>query len=561
MAPRRSLSPPDGSARAGLLSSCALAVGLLAACHPPANGETSAETNEAAPSAPSSSGPAGAASAQPSGHGVEGEGQEGAAPTQPSDLVPAPSDGAGQVRATQPRAASAAVDEKAKQLEAWAAERKGHAQLAVFDLESRTWLVEHRADEPTNPASTQKLLTAAAALELLGSAHVFRTEVLGRIEGDGIERLVLRGGGAPDLESRDWLQVAHVLHERGVTRVGKIVVDQSRFAESWVPPAFEQQPEEWAAFRAPVSALALDRNTVALRVLPGKEGETARVWFEPPGLVANTGTITTGKARAGDRVTWSLSPTAGRAELGSRVGGSLGADSSEVRYSRRLDDPRLAPGLALRELLREGGVKVPDQVTLGGAEGLPRLMHLDSQPLGSLIRALGKDSDNFTAEMLAIALSQADERGRTDEPWSTQRGLAVMSKWLKEHGLDSTALVLKNGSGLFDANRLTAHVLVRLLDYMFDRPSNSAEYMAQLARGGRDGTLRSRFVRGPLAGRIRAKTGTLRDTSALAGYVMRADGRRPLAFAFLLGGAAGRQDEARKRIDETLERLVALAGP
>lgn len=478
-----------------------------------------------------------------------------------NEAVLAPSGTSPNSRPSESTQSSTESNAPAEALDAWAAKGKGHARVALFDLERGAWLVESRADEFENPASTQKILTAAATLDLLGPAHTFKTEIFGSVERGRASRLTIRGGGAPDLSTSDLWRLSRVLVEGGLSEVGAIFVDQSRFDENSVPPAFEQQPDEWAAFRAPVSALSLDRNTIELNVLPQAEGQPARSWFQPPGASSVRGRVQTGPPAAGDKVTWSLTATPGGAPLVSELGGTIASDLGRTKYARRLDDPRLVPGFALRELLAAQGVKVGSEVRLGANDGARRLVQLDSEPLGVLVRALGKESDNFTAETLLIALSQLEVGAPATTPWSTERGLAVLRRWLGERGLGAEGVVLRNGSGLFDANRLSPRVLARTLRFMWNRPGSNAEFVGQLAMGGQDGTLRARFAKGPLAGRVRAKTGTLRDVSALSGYVLRADGRAPLAFAVLLSGTAGRQDEARRRIDQTLAALVALAGP
>lgn len=443
----------------------------------------------------------------------------------------------------------------ARALDTWAQKGKGHARVALFDLASSTWLLEWNADEAENPASTQKLLTAAAALELLGPTSSFRTEVLGQLKQGRAERLVIRGGGAPDLTTADLWRLARVLVQSGLEEVGSLEVDQSRFDERFVPPAFEQQPHEWAAFRAPVSALAVERNTVTLHVLPTQAGAAARVWLEPPGAVVSQGTVQTGKKGSGDRVTWNLSAGEQPFHLVSEVGGSLEEGVGRRRYPRRLEDPRLVPGFAFHHILKEQGVKVGGTVQLAEAGSLPRLVHLDSAPLSQLVRALGKESDNFTAEMLLIALSQKDgEKGA----WSTERGLQVLRNWLEKRGLLTPEIQLKNGSGLFDANRLTPRLLTRVLTAMHERPELYADFLAHLAQGGRDGTLRNRFAQGKWSARVRAKTGTLRDVTALSGYLLRPAGQAPLAFTILLTGTSGRQAAARQKIDQMIERWGSL---
>ena len=75
------------------------------------------------------------------------------------------------------------------------------------------------------------------------------------------------------------------LKSLGVRRVdGDILVDQRSFDDNFIPPAFEQQPNEWAYFRAPVSAVPLDRNVLKMTARAQENGP-AIVTFEPPGLV------------------------------------------------------------------------------------------------------------------------------------------------------------------------------------------------------------------------------------------------------------------------------------
>src|SRR5690606_16421639 len=113
---------------------------------------------------------------------------------------------------------------------------------------------------------------------------------------------------------------------QGLLKVEAIVVDQSRFDDQYTPPAFEQQPKEWAPFRAPVSALALNENSISLNVVPTAPGEDARVWYDPPGIVVQEGRIETALGSV-DRVTWSLKVDQDPRRPTSLVGGSLGVQS------------------------------------------------------------------------------------------------------------------------------------------------------------------------------------------------------------------------------------------
>lgn len=465
-----------------------------------------------------------------------------------------------RANALQGDAAEDRVDAIQRELEAlavWAKKHGGVAAGLVVRTDSGRRLAAVDSSTLLNPASTQKLLTAAGALELLGPNYRFETKLHegGALEGGA--RLVLVGGGAPDLKTSDLWRLARLARQKGVDWVSEIVVDQGRFAPGFLPPAYEEQPDEWAAFRAPISALAIDRNTITLNVDPTKAGEEARVWFEPPGLTGRTGHVLTLPRGQGDRVSWSLVPSDGGLE--SKLGGGLAEDASRRRYPRRLDDPTLAPGQAFAALLAEMGVELKGSVN-AGRRGDERLLgSIFSEPIAVLLRELGKESDNFTAEMVAVALSARLAKGEArakESPWSTERGLEALRDWLIASGISTEGLILRNGSGLFGANLISPEVLVAVLRYMAERSSAEPEYTAQLAIGGLDGTLKKRFFGAPWAGRVRAKTGTLQKTNALAGYVFpEATGAR-LAFSFIVGGIAGRHTEARERMDRVVRAAV-----
>jgi D-alanyl-D-alanine carboxypeptidase/D-alanyl-D-alanine-endopeptidase (penicillin-binding protein 4) len=433
------------------------------------------------------------------------------------------------------------------------------------DLETDKWLLRSGASEPVNPASNAKLVTSACALELLGPDYSFATELFGSIDEKGhATTLVLRGNGAPDLTTPDLYRLMRVAIGQGLVSVDKIVVDQSRFSEQFVPPAFEQQPEEWAPFRAPISALALNGNSISLNVVATQASEPARVWYDPPGVVVEEGRVLTSDKGAGDRVSWTLSSKKNAAYPVSEVGGKLAEGLGRRRYARRMEDPRLAPGLAFSALLKEAGVKMTsDNVELGMRSQEPRIALWKSEPLAELVRAMGKDSDNFTAEMLFVALSQhrsEEEVASKKEvpPWSSARGAEVARGWLLKKGMKLDGIVIKNGSGLFDANRLSAELLTTLLASMEDNPRIVQEFISHLATGATDGTMKKRMRGSELGPRIRAKTGTLRSVDALSGYIQRPAGKSPAAFSLIVVGPKVSHSEVRAQVDKAVLKWAKL---
>jgi serine-type D-Ala-D-Ala carboxypeptidase/endopeptidase (penicillin-binding protein 4) len=419
--------------------------------------------------------------------------------------------------------------------------------VVLMEADSGTVLAQAGEHTVLNPASNAKLYTAAAALAMLKGTHRYSTTLSGTVKSGGVSNLVLRGHGDPSLRSRDLWALASELRAHGVRHVdGDILVEQKFFDEQTTPPAFEQQPNEWASFRAPVSAVALNGNTVTLLIRPTTPGQAAVSTFDPPGFVDVDGTVKTGDEGA-DNVILDLSPNGKR--LSAKLSGTVGGDAKLVRYTRRVDDPRLLAGYALKAILDEVGIKVSGEPKLGSASGTVIARH-ESEPLSTLLYALGKNSDNFYAEMVFKSLA-GETKGRPAK--SQEAGEAVMA-WLAKNDLGDTGVIIKNGSGLFDSNRVTAFSIAKVLRFAWQDASIRTEYVAHLSIGGVDGTLHKRFRDTARRHRaVRAKTGTLDDAIALSGYVLAPSGKSPIAFSILFNHVSGHAASARMAADKLVE--------
>ncbi len=420
--------------------------------------------------------------------------------------------------------------------------------IAVLEVDSGKLLAAVNEHVPLNPASNAKLYTAAAALATLHGEHRYETTLTGRLEGDAVNgSLAVRGFGDPSLSTADLWDMVQQLKGFGVKRIeGDVVVDQRFYDDQTTPPAFEQQPNEWAGFRAPVSAVALDENCITMTVRPTSPGNPARVEFDPPGFIDSDGSIKTAEGGGADTVELTLAGNGSR--MTAHVSGAVAGDSRVVRFTRRAEDPRLLAGYALKALLEKADIKVSGDVKLGSARGHTLAKHL-SAPLSQLLYALGKQSDNFYAEMIFKTLAGS-------RPARSADAGDVVTTFLGRVGATDTGVVIKNGSGLFDANRVTAWSTVELLRWAYRDPAIQPEYLSQLSVGGVDGTLHKRFHQELTRRRVRAKTGTLDDVISLSGYVLRDGGRSPLAFSIFFNHVGGKQDGARHAADRLVELVT-----
>jgi D-alanyl-D-alanine carboxypeptidase/D-alanyl-D-alanine-endopeptidase (penicillin-binding protein 4) len=194
---------------------------------------------------------------------------------------------------------------------------------------------------------------------------------------------------------------------------------------------------------------------------------------------------------------------------------------------RVTDRPALAAALLFRQALAAAGVATPGGATVGSPPADAELASVDSPPLLHLLRAVNRESDNFTAEILLKHLGAARGAGGT-----TADGTAVVRGVLAEAGVSLEGVRIVDGSGLSLLDRLTADALVDILAAAWADPLLRGSFLASLAVAGRSGTLEHRLRNPPVLGQVFAKTGTTALASALSGFVA---GR--YAFAVVQNGS------------------------
>ena len=425
--------------------------------------------------------------------------------------------------------------------------------IHVVRLHDAEELYRNRPERPRNPASNQKLLTSAAALRRLGPTFRASTKVEGTIENGHVAQLVVRASGDPSLGYARLAALAESIRLRGVDTVDRIVIDDGYFDDQLLPPAFEQQPKETAAFRAAISAFAVNRNSYVVHLGPGPEVDgpgRARVLADEYVQLDNRTVTTAGgppKPRIDDKLTED-------GHLAVLVDGTIPKQTRTLYYRRRVPDPKAYAASLLVRALKKAGVGGALAVEYGPVtEQQSLIADMQSPPLSKLLYPVGKWSDNFTAEMLLKIMG-----AQAEKPGTSARGVTVVREELAKMGVDTEGLVMVNGSGLFDGNQIAPRHVTETLVAVYRDPAIRAEYVAHLAVAGSDGTLKSRLEDLPRERMVRAKTGTLRDAIALSGYVLGHPGRS-VAFSFLANGIAGRQRDAKKLADAIVRALAEYA--
>jgi D-alanyl-D-alanine carboxypeptidase/D-alanyl-D-alanine-endopeptidase (penicillin-binding protein 4) len=436
--------------------------------------------------------------------------------------------------------------------------------VEVRDLRSGRVLYERNARKNFKPASTLKLVTTAAVLDAIAPEERLRTtvetagrlDVFGRVLGD----VYLVGRGDPNLSGRftdgdrtaALKEMANALWAAGVRRVeGRLVGHEGLFTG-------DRRGEDWSWgdlvwwYGAEVSALSFNDNCADLTVTAGERaGDPVRVGREPASAYYRVVSTATTSA-AGTASTLTLARAPGSNEI--RLSGTYPIGGETWEGYAALEDPALYAATVFGEVLAARGIVVAGPVetsSLPLPAGVRALAAHESPPLLEILKAVNKNSQNLHAEMM-LRLLGARRRGTG----SADAGREAVAEFLRRVGVEPSAWSLQDGSGLSRSDVLTPHEMASLLAAM-DRHPRAAAFRETLPVAGRDGTLKNRMKGGAADGRVVAKTGTLRQVNALAGYVTTRSGSR-LAFVAVANHHTAGGSAATSALDEIGALLAGL---
>jgi serine-type D-Ala-D-Ala carboxypeptidase/endopeptidase (penicillin-binding protein 4) len=412
----------------------------------------------------------------------------------------------------------------------------------VQEVGAETPLVGANAAIPFNPASTMKLVTTDAALELLGPTFTWKTRAYanGPLEGEVLKGdLVLQGGGDPKLVIENFWLFLRQIRARGIRDIrGDLVLERSVFGNVGSDPAmFDSDPLK--PYNVGPDALLLNYKVLSLRFVPDLHAGLVHVSAEPP-LAGNAPIAPV--LSAGPCGDWQARLTVGLNKDGVHIGGGFPASCGEKNW--RLHPYQLTSnqyfGAVFRQMWRELGGTWQGEVRNGPLPPEARLVaEWESATLPEVIRDINKYSNNVMARQLLLTLAA----GPAQTAATTERGALAVRTWLAVKGIDATDLVIENGSGLSRIERISAGTLGRVLLAAYRSPL-MPEFLSSLPLVGYDGTMRNRLKADGVAGHAHIKTGTLKEVRALAGYVLAASGRRYVVVCLINHPNAVRGQEA-----------------
>lgn len=415
------------------------------------------------------------------------------------------------------------------------------------------------AERPLNPASTMKLMTSFAALDLLGPNFRWKTQAwtAASLNGDVLEGdLVLKGGGDPQLTLENLWLLVRSLRMRGLRHIrGDLVLDRSYFDNGAHDPArFDAEPLR--PYNVGPDALLVNFKTIRFTFTPDAAAGTVQVLADPkPAQLEVVQSVKAGQGACGDwRSRLKADFHSGISAARVAFAGLYPADCGERNWNvALLSHPDYIYGV-FRQLWEESGGTMGGGWRDGVVPAEARLLHTHESPaLAEVVRDMNKYSNNVMARQLFLTLSAETLK----MPGSNAASAQVIGSWLTQRALHVPELVLENGSGLSRVERISAGSLGLVLDAAF-RSAVMPELVASLPLVAYDGTMKRRLNGSAVAGQAHVKTGTLADVRAIAGYLLDHAGQRHV-LVFIINHPNAASGQAAQ--DALLRWVYAGGGP
>lgn len=355
------------------------------------------------------------------------------------------------------------------------------------------------------PASTQKIVTSAAAYELLGRDFRYKT-VFGFVSSNAGTNIYIKPSGDPTLGSPRWENTneKYVLsrlvsaYNKRIKSFSKIIIE----SEGW---NFETIPDGWVwqdignYFGAGADAFNWRENQFDLILKSGNTpGEKVEIIATDPKLYAYkiSSQATSGAKGSGDNsyIYFPLNSTTGI------IRGTIPVNENGFVVSGALPDAKkqFAQTLfnSLKNIKKEPALNSDIVITTSALKNF-ELLHIKiSPPFDSIIYWLNKKSINLYAEALVKTIGfQKAKMG------STEKGVELIKELWKEKGVDPLELNIQDGSGLSPSNRITTHALVNILQYAKKQSWFNGFYNSL-----------------PLYNDMKMKSGTIKDVKGYTGY-------------------------------------------
>ena len=423
--------------------------------------------------------------------------------------------------------------------------------IVVQALGSSEPVLSHLPDVARNPASVMKLVTTWSALEILGPAYTWPTEVYfdGSFDGRVLDGdLALKGYGDPFLVVEEVWKMLRVLRSLGLEEIlGDLVLDDSYFeiAEN-AAGRFDGDP--YRAYNVLPNALLTNFKAARFRFFADTNNRRVRISIDPPLTnldIRNRIELVGGRCRSFQA---GISFNVADPDSISRI-------IFEGEFPQRCNSYELSRSVLRHDTYSYGLVDALWSELGGRLDGELRneevsedaslVLTWRSRSLGDVIRLVNKNSNNVMTRQLLYTIGAES----FEPPGTRAKGVAAIEEMLGERGFELDSLVVDNGAGLSRDARISAGLLTHLL-LEAERSVYAPEFISSLSLGGLDGTTRTRFNGENGEGRMHVKSGSLDNVSALAGYIHPPSGTTYILVVFV------NTDDAHRGPGQELEEAV-----
>ncbi|SDN45484.1 D-alanyl-D-alanine carboxypeptidase/D-alanyl-D-alanine-endopeptidase [Bacillus sp. OK048] len=435
------------------------------------------------------------------------------------------------------------------------------AGVSIRNAANGEIVYDHMGEIRLRPASNMKLLTAAAALSVLGQDYTFKTELLtdGEVKkktllGD----LYLKGKGDPTLLKEDFDKMAVELKTMGIHKItGNLVGDDTWYDDIRYSVDLPWSDEQ-TYYGAQISALTAsptedyDSGSVLIEVKPSNhEGEKADITITPnTDFVKIINQTETGTKDGKKELTFERE----HAKNTIRISGTLPVTSTGQKEWIGVWEPTRYALTLFNQSLTEQGIQLMGKIKTGTTPADSKIVHTHSSiKLSELLVPFMKLSNNGHAETLVKEMGKV-----VTGEGSWEKGLKVMEAELTKFGINTETLVLRDGSGISHVNLVPAaqlsHLLVAVQQQIWFPAFLHSLPVAGESEKKVGGTLRSRMKSQNVKGKVFAKTGTISTVSTLSGYVQTKSGQT-LIFSIMLNNLI--DDSKGKKIEDKLISIIA----
>ena len=402
----------------------------------------------------------------------------------------------------------------------------------VFDQNSRIGMTT---------ASTEKIVTAATAFDILGADYRYETK-FGIISTASGKSLYVEPAGDPTLASWRWeetkdevflAKLKSAINKTGIKNLESVIINTKNWDDETIPDGWIWQ-DLGNYYGAAAQAVNWRENQFDLILKSGPaQGSTVTVVKTNPFLYDYKiiSQATAGPKDAGDN-SYLYYPSMG--EKNGVLKGSIPLGQNNFTVSGSIYDPANQFVKTIINSLK-GTVSFNNSnvnITKNNVKEVQWFYTQSSPDLSKIIYWFLRKSVNIYGEALLKTIAiQKGEKG------STNSGVKIVQDHWKAIGIDPEELHLYDGSGLSPQNRITTHAQVEILKYAKQRPWFKDYYEAF-----------------PLYNDMKMKSGTINRVKGFSGYQQSKDGNEYI-FSFLVNNYSGSQYSLIRKLYKVLDVL------